>query len=105
MAAVLKPHQFQLGNPGGGRPLGARNKLTETFLQALARDFSTHGEAAIAKVREERPHHYLSVIAGLMPRQQQVIESPLSNLSDAELEQLEKHLTALRARLVREIEG
>ena len=37
VAAVLMPHngQFKPGNPGGGRPLGSRNRLTEVALQML----------------------------------------------------------------------
>jgi hypothetical protein len=58
MAAVKKPHrgQFQPGNPGGGRPLGSRNRLTEVALAALGDDFNENGPAVIAQVRREKPH-------------------------------------------------
>jgi len=83
-----------------------RNKLTELALQALGDDFFEHGAAVIAQVRRERPHHYLSIIASLMPRQLNVERSsPLSDLSDEELHQLEEMLAALRARTVRQING
>ena len=99
----LKPWQFKPGNPGGGRPIGARSKLSESFLQALASDFVQHGVAAIEKVRNERPHHYLSVIAGLMPRELKVERlSPFEHLTDAEIDLLEETLRAGRARLVPE---
>jgi hypothetical protein len=58
----------QSGNPAG-RPKGSRNQLGEKFLKALADDFETHGGAAIVKVREERPHDYLKVIATILPKQ------------------------------------
>jgi len=43
--------RFQPGNPGGpGRPLGSKNKLSESFLQALAEDFEKHGKDAIRRI-------------------------------------------------------
>src|SRR6516165_11425682 len=42
------------GNPAG-RLRGSRNKLSEAVICALLRDFSKHGEKAIAKVRREQP--------------------------------------------------
>ena len=98
--------QFTTGWTGGpGRPAGQRNKLSETFLSALANDFREHGQAAIERVRNERPHHYLSVIASLCPRQLHVERtSPLGELSDAELEFLQETLAARQAKLVQAIE-
>ena len=44
----LKPFRpGQSGNPKG-RPVGARSKLGEAFLEALQDDFATHGAAVIA---------------------------------------------------------
>ena len=46
-----KDTRFQPGNPGGpGRPLGSKNKLSESFLQALAEDFEKHGKDAIRRI-------------------------------------------------------
>jgi hypothetical protein len=107
VAAVKKPHrgQFQPGNPGGGRPLGSRNRLSEIALAALGADFAEHGPTVIAQVRRERPHHYLSIVASLCPRQLNVERtSQLGELTDAELQELELHLAAVRARLVERIE-
>jgi len=61
--------RFLTGNSGGGRPRGARNKLSEDFLQKLAADFEAHGSEVIAWVREEYPHHYLRVVGALMTKQ------------------------------------
>lgn len=64
----LKP--FQKGNPGGpGRPKGSRTKIGEVFLDALLEDFTTHGKAALAKMREDSPSGYLSLVAGLLPKE------------------------------------
>ena len=66
----LAPHAFQPGNTlGKGRPKGSRNKLGEDFLSALQQDFSEHGVAAITKVREDRPHEYLKVVASILPKE------------------------------------
>ena len=58
----------QSGNPAG-RPKGARNRLSESMLDALANDFEQHGAAAITKVRETDPGAYLRTIASLLPKQ------------------------------------
>jgi len=76
------------GNPHG-RPKGSRNKLSETFLKALADDFETNGAGVIQKVREERPHDYLKVCASVMPRRlesEDVTNKDVRQMSDAELE-------------------
>jgi hypothetical protein len=98
--------QFVAGWQGGpGRKLGQRNKLSETFLQALGEDFALHGPAVIEKVRQTKPHHYLSVVASLCPRQLHVERtSPLGELSDDELTQIEEMLAATRAKLVQQLE-
>jgi hypothetical protein len=59
--------RFLTGNNGGGRPRGARSKLSERFLNALQADFEQHGPDVIAKVRIEKPDVYLKVVANLMP--------------------------------------
>jgi Family of unknown function (DUF5681) len=58
----------QSGNPNG-RPKGSRNKLSEAFLQALSADFNAHGTAVIEKVRAEKAHEYLKIVALLVPKQ------------------------------------
>lgn len=72
----------QSGNPAG-RPKGSRNKLGEEFIQKLYADFQEHGEAAIVKVREEKPEHYLKVIAGILPKELKITNE--SDLTDDQL--------------------
>jgi len=78
----VKPGEVR--NPSG-RPKGSRNRLSESFLAALADDFLQHGEDVIQKVRETRPHDYLRVIAATLPKQFETPAKPVEELSDAEL--------------------
>src|SRR5262245_63707171 len=82
-----------LGNPAG-RLRGSRNRLSEAVISALLRDFSKHGEKAIAKVRRTQPAAYLKCLALLVPREHKVEQSnPLKAMSD---EELDEALAALR---------
>ena len=78
--------RFLTGNNGGGRPKGSRNKLGEDFLSALQQDFAVHGADTITKVREERPHEYLKIVAGLLPKELNVKTNAVEDLTDDELE-------------------
>ncbi len=81
----MPPSTFQPGNPGGpGRPKGSRNKLTETFLEALHSDFQAHGAAAIEAARIESPLGYVRVVAGLLTQKVEIARGP-GDISDDEL--------------------
>ena len=78
--------KFAAGNNlGRGRPKGSRNKLSEEFLSALYADFEAHGADAIARVRQDRPHEYIKVIASLLPKELAINGD--EDLSDAELDE------------------
>jgi len=80
---------WQPGQSGNlaGRTRGSRNKLTEAVVCALLRDFSRHGEKAIARVRQTQPGVYLKVLALLIPKQDKLEHSnTIKEMSDEELE-------------------
>lgn len=73
----------QSGNPAG-RPKGARSRLQENFLAALADDFAEHGVQAIQTMRAEKPSDYIKTVASLMPKQLE-LDRPLQDLTDDDL--------------------
>ena len=62
----------------------------------LLRDFSRHGEKAIAKVRREQPGVYLRVLALLCPREHKVVEhsNSIKDLTDEQLEDMIEYIKA-----------
>jgi hypothetical protein len=81
------------GNPAG-RPVGARNKLGEAFIQALHESFVEHGATAIQTVIDEKPEQYLKVIASLCPKELSLtINNDAEDLSDDELRERIRKLT------------
>lgn len=79
----------QSGNPGG-KPAGARNRLTAHFLNDLAKHYEAHGADAIDRLCQDDPAGYVKVIAALLPKEVE-IKRPLEEINDADL------LTAVRA--------
>lgn len=65
---------------------------------ALLRDFSKHGEKAIAKVRQTQPAAYLKILALLVPREHKVEHrNLLKEMTDEELEAAIEALQAMMA--------
>jgi hypothetical protein len=99
--------QFVAGWSGGpGRPRGARSKLSELALQALRDDFAEFGPAVIKQVRETRPHHYLSLVVSLLPRELKIERgSELAQFTDQEIETLERLLRSEQAKTIDAVAG
>jgi hypothetical protein len=76
------PIEYQFKPGQGGRRKGARNKLGEDFIQALADDFERHGAEVIERVRVQSPAVYLRVVASLLPRDVNLSVSSLDSLTD-----------------------
>jgi hypothetical protein len=83
-----KTGRFLPGNSGfGGRPKGARNKLTTEFFDDFYAAWQKHGAEALKKVAETSPRDFVRAAAMLMPKEFE-LKSPLAELSDAELTDL-----------------
>jgi hypothetical protein len=80
----------------GGRAKGAKNRLSHAFLTALAEDFEQHGIEALKIARIEKPVEYIRIVAGLMPKELEIVDNRLAELSD---EELEMFIARLRAQL------
>ena len=90
--------RFKPGNPG--RPKGARNKLGEAFIEALHESFQTQGMDAIQRVIDEKPDQYLKVIASLMPKDINLNINDDIEMTDDEIIQRVRDLTATVAPLL-----
>nr|ALS91835.1 MetaGeneMark_Unknown Function [uncultured bacterium] len=66
---------------------------------------ATSGAETIERVRQRKPEVYLASVIALLPKQAQKVDSPFVDISDAELEALEQHLAAVRAKMVKTIEA
>ena len=65
LKAPWKPGES--GNPAG-RPLGSRNKLSESVIQDIAADWAMGGPDTIARVRMTDPATYFRVVASILPK-------------------------------------
>ena len=66
------------------------------FRTALAEDFEQHGVDVLKITRMEKPVEYIRIVAGFMPKELEIMDSRLTDLSD---EELDVFLAKLRARL------
>jgi len=70
----------------GGRVKGSRNRIAYKLIEALEKDFQEHGETAIKIARIERPVEYLRIIASVIPKEFEIVDGRLAELSDEELD-------------------
>ena len=93
--------RFQLGNREGGRTKGARNRITDRFLEVFGADFDDHADTVIATVRAEDPTSYLRIVAHLLPKELearlQVEQRAPGNLDPGEWATLRRVLDLIEA--------
>jgi hypothetical protein len=83
-----KTGRFLPGNSGfGGRPKGARSKLSTEFFDDLYETWQQHGAVALKKMAIDDPKDFVRVTAQLMPKEFE-IKRPVEELGDAELADL-----------------
>jgi hypothetical protein len=89
-------------SPGSGRVKWVRNKISQSFLEALAKDFEEGGIAAIRIMRVEKPSEYIKCVASLLPKELDISDNRLAEIPDDELEFIIEHTRRqLAARLDR----
>ena len=76
---------FQKGNSASPGRKGVRNRLSNALLEALAADFEQFGVEAVRITRVERPAEYLKIVAGIMPKELEIIDLRLKEIPDDEL--------------------
>jgi hypothetical protein len=70
---------------------------------AILRDFSKHGEKAVAEVRRKQPAAYLKICAWLVPREHKVEQT--NTYEGLSTEQIEAYIAAIQDRLNRRAAG
>ena len=89
---------FQTGREKtGGRAKGTRNKLSMRFVEALCTDFEAHGEEVIPVCRIEDPATYLRVVASLLPKEFEITDNRLKDLSAEQLDAVIEYIRKLGA--------
>jgi hypothetical protein len=61
--------RFTEGNPGGGRPKGARNKLGEAFFEDLEALWARDGDGILKEMAANDPGALAKMVAALQPKQ------------------------------------
>jgi hypothetical protein len=65
--------QFTVGNKfGPGRKIGARNKISEQFLEDLLAQWRKSGKKCLAILAEQEPAKFAKLVGDLLPRTQQI---------------------------------
>ena len=83
----------QSGNPAG-RPKGARSKLQEDFLRDVLEAWESRGQLALEGMISEKPHEFVKMVAGLMPKEATLNINDHSEMTDDELAERVRALAA-----------
>jgi hypothetical protein len=74
----------QSGNPNG-RPIGARHRFSEAFIEAFEETWAKYGTAALQKVARDDPSTFVRAAIALIPKQVglEIESKPIYVISDA----------------------
>src|SRR5262249_54082427 len=93
-------NEFQKGRTKtGGRQVGSRNKLANSFLEAMLNEFEQFGAETIRIVRLEHPEKWLlQGVAALLPKEFEVIHGRERELSDNDLSHIINYVLEQKSR-------
>ena len=78
--------KFQPGNTfSQGRPKGSRNKLNAAFFDNLLTVYAESGIDCLRIAAKEEPVQFVKIIASLMPKEVEIQQSQLHELTDEQL--------------------
>src|SRR5262249_52890271 len=80
----------------GGRPRGSRNRLTARIFEDVLSHWNepiegrniTKGIAALEVMRKERPAEYVKAVLSIMPKELNISDSTVADLSDEQIDTL-----------------
>jgi len=85
--------KFEVGNPGGGRPPGIRNRLSGQFLRDLLLAWERDGVTALKIMAREQPAEFCRMMDSILPKELEVTtNSAISELKDDELDEMIQRL-------------
>ena len=89
--------KFEPGNTvGKGRPRGSRNRLTARIFEDVLSHWNepiegrniTKGIAALEVMRKEKPAEYVKAVLSIMPKELNISDPTVADLSDEQIDTL-----------------
>jgi hypothetical protein len=87
----------------GGRVAGSRNKLSHDFVNDALESWKVNGKAAFKIVFHERPHEYLKIMLGIIPREYIMTEGKIDTISEDDLDAALEKILEERKKITQEV--
>jgi hypothetical protein len=96
-ARRVNGRMWQPGQSGNklGRPIGARGRFSQQFIEDMRLSWGQHGAAVMDRVAKEFPDRYLGIAAHLIPKEIEATISAQLPIDQTDLELLRAIRTAL----------